>query len=147
MGFQFSLATVLRVRGIVEEREERVLQDILFSIAQERESLQSIGAQIVESDASRCADVLKPVTALHFHASYGEVEELKTKKAVVEGRIEKLEELRDRQILVYEAARRNREMLTDMREEKRDAYESEVARREQKTLDDNFIARRRRTSP
>jgi hypothetical protein len=35
-------------------------------------------------------------------------------------------------------------MLTDMREEKRTAYESDLARGEQKTLDDNYIARRGR---
>jgi len=33
MAFQFSLATVLRVRGIVEEREEGILQKILSDIS------------------------------------------------------------------------------------------------------------------
>ena len=35
-------------------------------------------------------------------------------------------------------------MLTDMREKKRTAYDSDMSKREQKTLDDNYIARRGR---
>jgi hypothetical protein len=35
-------------------------------------------------------------------------------------------------------------MLTDMREEKRGEYDSDLARDQQKTLDDNYIARRGR---
>jgi flagellar FliJ protein len=144
MAFKFPLATVLRFRGILEEREERMLQKILFEIAQTSETLAQTADEIAGTDASRREDIFKSVTALHFHASYAQVAELKEKRKTLEERIEKLEELRDRQVIVYEAARRNREMLTDMREEKRDAYDSDVARREQKTLDDNYIARRGR---
>jgi flagellar FliJ protein len=81
----------------------------------------------------------------NFHASYGEVEEFKQNREKLAEQIEKLEQLRDQQLKVYENARRNREMLTDMREEKRTAYDSDIARLEQKTLDDNFIARRGRS--
>jgi len=35
-------------------------------------------------------------------------------------------------------------MLTDMREKKRTAYDAEMNKREQKTLDDNYISRRGR---
>jgi flagellar FliJ protein len=144
MAFQFSLATVLRVRGVLEEREERMLQKILFEISQTLEAIARTDAEIAGSDASRRTDVFKPFIGRNFHASYGEVKELRQSRKDLELQIEKLEQLRDRQLIVYEGARRNREMLTDMREAKRGAYESDVARREQKTLDDNFIARRGR---
>jgi len=144
MGFQFSLATVLRVRGILEEQEERMLQKILFEIAQTREALARTEAEISESDASRRADIFKPFIGRNLHASYGEVKELQQNKKNLEEQIAKLEQLRDRQIVVYENARRNREMLTNMHEEKRSAYESDLARLEQKTIDDNYIARRGR---
>jgi flagellar export protein FliJ len=144
MAFQFSLDTVLRVRGILEEREERMLQKILFEISQTLETLARTDAEIVESNASRRADILKPLIGHHLHASYGEVKELNKSRKNLEEQIEKLKQLRDRQVTVYEAARRNREMLTDMRKEKRSAYESDLDRRDQKTLDDNYIARRGR---
>ena len=142
MAFQFSLGTVLRFRSILEEREERMLQRILFEISQTREALAQTDADIAESDAARNADVFKPVIGRSVHASYGAVNELKQSRENLLGQIEKLELLRDRQRVIYEGARRNREMLTDMRDEKRCVYESDAAHREQKTLDDNYIARR-----
>ena len=142
MAFQFSLDTVLRVRGILEEREERMLQKILFEISQSFEALAQIDAEISGSNASRRAEILRPVVGRQIHVSYGEVKELKQKRIDVLDRIEKLEQLRDKQLILYEKARRNREMLTDMRDEKRSAYDSDLARSEQKTLDDNYIARR-----
>jgi flagellar FliJ protein len=144
MAFQFSLATVLRVRGIIEEREEGILQKILFDISKIFDDLERTDAQLAESDASRHADVFKPCIGLQVHASYGELKELKQRRKDLEGQIKKLEQARDGQLIVYEAARRDREMLTDMREKRRSAYNADVIKREQKALDDNYIARRGR---
>lgn len=144
MPFQFSLATVLRIREILEEQEERMLQKILFEIAQTIEAIERIDAELVEQDAARCAEIHKSVVGYDVHASYGQVQQLKQLRKDLEAKAEKLEELRDRQVKIYETARRNREMLTDMRAEKRNAYEVEVSKGEQKVLDDNFIARRGR---
>jgi len=144
MAFQFSLNTVLRVRGILEEREERMLQQILLQISQTVENLARTDAEIAGSDSARRADVFKPFIGRNLHASYGEVKELKQSRKDLEEQVRKLEELRARQVIIYEAARRNREMLTDMREEKRSAYDSDMARLDQKVLDDNYIARRGR---
>jgi flagellar export protein FliJ len=144
MAFKFPLAPVLRVRGIIEEREEGILQKILFDISQTFDALERIEVQIAESDAARLADILKPSFGRDLHASYGEVKDLKQRRKELEARIQKLEQARDVQLLIYEAARRDREMLTDMRQKKRTAYESDMSRSEQKTLDDNYNARRSR---
>jgi flagellar FliJ protein len=144
MAFKFPLATVLRVRGIIEEREEGILQKILFDISQTFDRLERIEVQIAESDAARLADILKPSFGRDLHASYGEVKDLKQRRKELEAQIQKLEQARDVQLLIYEAARRDREMLTDMRQKKRTAYESDMSRSEQKTLDDNYNARRSR---
>jgi flagellar FliJ protein len=141
MAFHFSLGTVLRVRGIVEEQEERLLQKILSEFSQTHEALVRTNAEIEETDASRRASVFTPYVGHNLHASYGEVERLKQRRKDLEGRVEQLDQLREKQLKVYEAARRNREMLTDMREEKLSVYESDIARNEQKTLDDNYVAR------
>jgi flagellar FliJ protein len=144
MAFQFSLGTVLRVRGILEEQEERMLKKIQVEIAQTLEAIERVDAEIAGSDASRRNDVYKRFLGRNLQASYGEVNELKQVRKELQERIKKLEQLRERQLKIYEAARRDREMLTDMQEEKRNAYDSDVARIAQKTLDDNFIARRGR---
>lgn len=144
MAFAFSLATVLRFREILEDREQRLLQKILFEFTQVLENLARTEAAIAGCDDSRREEILKPLIGHHFQASYEEVKALKQTREELKVTLGKLEQLRDRQLRVYESARRNREMLTDMREEKRGAYEADMARREQKTLDDNFIARRGR---
>jgi flagellar export protein FliJ len=146
MSFEFPLDTVLRFRGILEEREERMLQKILYEITQTLEALAHTDAAIAGSNASRCEVLFKPLNGHDLHASYGAVTELRQSKKDLETHIEKLGQLRDQQRMIYEGARRNREMLTDMRAEKRNAYESDMARQEQKTLDDNYNARRRRRS-
>jgi flagellar export protein FliJ len=144
MAFHFSLATVLRVRTIIEEREEGILQKILFDISKVFDDLERIDTQIEEADNSRHTEALKLCIGFDVHASYGEVKELRQRRKDFEGKIQKLEEARDKQLALYEAARRNREMLTDMRAKKRTAYDAEMNKREQKTLDDNYISRRGR---
>jgi flagellar export protein FliJ len=121
-----------------------MLQRILFEISQVQETLASIDAQIAGSYASRHENLFKPIVGHVLHASYGEVKELQQNRKDLEENILKLEHLRDRQFIAYAAARRNREMLSDMREEKRSEYDSDMARSEQKTIDDNYIARRGR---
>jgi len=145
MAFQFSLATVLRVRKIIEEREEGVLQKILFDISTIFDQLERNDAEIAESDASRHTDVSQSCIGLQVHDSYGKVRQLKERRKDLERQIEKLEQARDEQLIVYDAARRDREMLTDMREKKRTAYDSDMIKREQSTMDDNYIARRGRS--
>jgi flagellar export protein FliJ len=144
MAFKFPLETVLRIRGILEEREERLLQQIQYEISQNVEDLARTDAGIAGSDASRSENVFKPLAGYNLHALYGEVKDLKDNREAVTAQIEKLNELRDKQLRAYEHARRNREMLTDMHEEQQNAYDSDAARREQKTVDDNYIARRGR---
>jgi flagellar export protein FliJ len=145
MAFEFSLASVLRVRGVIEEREENVLQAILSEIAQTTDSLEQIATQLAECYAARLSNIFKPSIALEIHATYGEVEQLKQRKKELEAQMQKLEQGRNAQLVVYEAARRNREMLTDMRDKERIAYDSAMTKREQKALDDNFVARRTRS--
>lgn len=144
MSFHFSLESVLRIRGITEEQEERLLQNILFEAAQAREALARTEEEIVALDAARSANLFKPSAGHYLHASYGEAKQLKQRREDLKDRLESLDQLRCMQIAAYEAARRNREMLTGMRDEKFGLYESEMARGEQKMLDENYIARRGR---
>src|ERR1700744_4727640 len=101
MTFQFSLATVLRFRGMVEEREQGILQKILVDIAQTFDELERTDTQLEESNAMRRADILKPSIGLQLHAFYGEVTALKQRRKDLEGKMLKLEQARDEQLVVY----------------------------------------------
>ncbi len=144
MAFKFTLGTVLRVRAILEEQEERMLQRILYEVTKTREEIARIDAELAGTNELRRADVNKPNIGHNLQASYGYVQQLKQSRKEHEDKLEKLCQLRDKQMKIYETARRNREMITDLREEKRAAYEAELARNEQKNIDDNFSARRGR---
>ena len=97
MSFVFSLGSVLRVRGMLEEQEERLLQKILFEITQTLEAITRADGEIAGSNASRRADIHKPVIGHDVHASYSQVAHFKQTKAELETRIEKLQKLRDQQ--------------------------------------------------
>jgi flagellar FliJ protein len=144
MAFRFALETVLRVRSVIEEREERLLKNILYEVSQARESLVRTEHEIAEVNQLRQAEVFKPFTGLDLQASYGHLSDLKQRKNESEAQLTKLEQLRARQMTVYERARQNREMLTNMREDKLTAFETSESRREQQVLDDTFAARKSR---
>ncbi len=146
MAFRFSLATVLRIRAVVEDREERLLQRIQQEVAQTLQAMTQTDSEIAESNASRRAELFKPSTGTNVRAAYGGIDQLKSNRQTLEAQLVKLEELKAVQLNVYRAARRDREMLADMRDRKRGVYDADTARREQHTLDDNFLARRRSKS-
>ena len=54
----------------------------------------------------------------------GTLKELKQRRQDLASQIQKLEQARDVQLIVYQAARRDREMLTDMFEKKRSAHDA-----------------------
>jgi flagellar export protein FliJ len=144
MAFQFSLAAVLRMRGIMEEREESLLQKILFDIGKTLDDLKRVEAELQQTQADRHAQALEPCLGLHLHASYGEIKQLQLRRKECEVLLKNLQAARDAQLLVYQAARRDRELLSNMRDEQRTAHEAQANRREQNFLDDNHIARRGR---
>jgi flagellar export protein FliJ len=144
MAFRFSLATVLRIREISEERRERVLQRTLLEISEAVNALARMDAEISKTNALRDSDRFRPLSGMLIQNSYAAMKELKQNRVEMRDALAKLHEVRDEQIRSYEIARRDREMLTDMQDEKRGTYEADAARQEQKTLDDNFIVRRGR---
>jgi hypothetical protein len=56
-----------------------------------------------------------------------------------------LEQQRQKQMKVYQAAHRDHETMINLFKQQRDAYEMEQARAQQKYLDDIFMARRHRS--
>lgn len=144
MAFDFSLHSVLKVRALAEEREERMLQRILLEVAATKQAIAEAKRRAAELGGSRAADTHQ--TAAVLQAGYAAVEQLQDAQEEMEARLVKLEQLRDAQQTRYTDARRAREMLSEMRKEQRSAYDLQQSRQEQNVLDDNFnaLARRRR---
>jgi flagellar export protein FliJ len=142
MAFKFSLATVLRIRTIAEEREERMLQHIQREIINTQQTLDTLDQAVVRHTSSRIEQRFRTFDGSFVHSSYGEITKLRSDRNDTADRLEKLVQLKVIQVYTYAAARRNREMLTEMSHAKQSAYNAEAARRDQAILDDNFIARR-----
>ena len=145
MAFEFSLATVLRVRDIVEQREERLLQRIQQQITQTSQGLAETNADISRWNVRGTTELFSLSVGRDFQASYAALQQLKLSREELLGQLEKLKQLREIQLTVYRASRCDREMLTDMRDKKRAVYNSGMTRRAQSTLDDDFVARQRRS--
>lgn len=144
MSFRFPLDMVLRLRQIKEDEEERSLSQILFQIAEARNTLLDLHRQVEALLRRRELDIQQPLTAANLHISYGQMRALENMEKDLRDQLGKLEALRIQQMKVYEAARRDRELLSGMRKKQHEQYRYEQARREQNTMDDNFGSRRNR---
>ena len=144
MAFRFPLATVLRVRESVEEREERALQRIQLEIARARRQIEELSAAITNAHLAREEALRRPVPASHLHTMLADAQAAVEKKKTILHALHTLEQQRDQQMKIYQAAHRDREMLTDMQDQQLNAYQQEQSRAQQKNLDDIFIARRQR---
>lgn len=145
MPFRFTLAAVLLVRENAEEREERALKKLQIELTQLFNQVEELSSIIVKAFEARERAMQRPISALELQSLLWQAEEAAEKKAALLHRIQILEQERDLQMKVYQAAHRDREMLTDMLNKQRDAYEQEQARSQQKHIDDIFMARHHRS--
>jgi flagellar export protein FliJ len=145
MAFRFPLATVLRVRESVEKREERALQRIQLEIARLLRQIEELAAEIAKAHIARNAALQNPIAAINLQMMTWQMHAADDRKTGMLKGLAALEEKRDEQMKVYQAAHRDRETILNMEHEQKDAYEREQARAQQKYLDDIFIARRQRS--
>ena len=142
MGFRFPLATLLRLREISEEREERELGKILREMAQVEQSVIDMQAQRDNLILLRERRLRSTLTSAEIQATYQEIALLETRQTETREQLSKLEVLRQHQLTRYEAAHRDREVISGLREDKLDLYRREQTRQEQNRMDDNFSSRR-----
>jgi flagellar export protein FliJ len=141
MAFHFTLATVLRLREIAEQREERLLTRILAQITSTRQSLDELQQEVSTLLRLRERELQTSAPAAKLHITYAQMRSLEVMQREVNEQLAKLEGLRQQQMKVYEAAHRAREVVAGLRENQLQAYLYQQARAEQKLMDDNFIAR------
>ena len=144
MAFKFSLATVLRLREIAEDREERLLMQIRQQMAQSQQELVELDARCIAVIAQRESELTHQIPATELQDSYMQLSVLEERKRIVREHLLKLETLRLQQMKIYEAAHRDLEVIEQIRKEKLDLFRREQVRREQHDMDDNFAARRAR---
>jgi flagellar FliJ protein len=144
MSFRFSLATVLRVRESIEQREERALQRIQLEMARVLRQIEELSAAIARAHDTQVEALQRPVPAGYLHGLLWEAQAAEVRRKALLATLQTLELQRDKQMKLYQAAHRNHETLISMKRDQRNAYELEQTRTQQKSLDDIFMARRHR---
>ena len=143
MSFCFPLATVLRVRVAREQHEERALQQILQELSRAHASLSSLDVELLRVVQQRVEGA--PLKAgREMHLSTRDVDDLRRWRREMEAQLEQLEEMKEQQLARYQSARQEREVLSELHSRQRSLYDVEAARREQRSIDDYFMARRLR---
>lgn len=142
MSFRFTLQTVLRLRQIAEEREERAMEQILRKMAQQRQELTDLAAsrrQLIEQGETM---LRAKISAAELLLLRGQIRALEDREANGRKHLSHLEQQRQEHKKVYEAAHRNRELLSRMREQQMEQFKRVQVRKEQMQMDDIFSCRR-----
>lgn len=143
MAFRFALASLLRFRESMEDREYLLLRNAQHEVA-------SIHNQIGEMQQQRLAVIAACSSALTGGLIASELHAFAMQRQQIELMIEQLKKKlreaelrRDRQRKVYEAAHRKREALSIVRDRQQEAWDLQDGRRQQRQLDDLFLSRRK----
>ncbi len=142
MAFEFSLESVLRLRLSQERQEQARLEIAAQQVQLAQERCEAIKKEKLELDAKMLAALQAGMTSaeLYFHRTSKaglEWAEVEATQALEEARMQWNE-----QRLKFLAARRDRELLSSIRERRHEAYVIEQNRREQQQIDDLFAMRR-----
>ena len=144
MGFRFSMESVLRYREGIEQREELTLQKMQFEIDQVQRLIDELTKGVAKASDERGEALLGWIRANRLKDIQDEINiALETRKSLFEFLV-KLKSQHAAQMKVYQTARANRRMLTDLEKQQREIWEKKQARAEQKRIDDIFTSRLQR---
>lgn len=140
-----SLRVVLAVRRRKEEAEERVLAALGQQIQQAIAEAERLQAELASVTASRLEDVDRLLNGIHHQHSEARYRQLQQQRSEALSQRVKLEQMRISQMVTYLAARRDREVISELQQRRMAAYQAELRVREQKRSEDLFLARRARS--
>lgn len=144
MAFLFSLASVMRVRESIEQREECALQKIQLEMARVARQIEELTEAMAKAHVAREQALMQTMPGGELQSMLWQVQTAVEVKKTLLVKLQGLEEMRLQQMKVYQAAHRDHETMINMFNEQREVYEIEQARSQQKYLDDIFMARRHR---
>jgi flagellar export protein FliJ len=144
MAFRFALAAVLEYRESLEQREYLALERTQQEIVQTQIALHQCEERRSAATRRREDELRRGVTSVHLQAAYEEETTLEEQSEKLRMQLRELQLRWQNCLKAYELARRNRELLDELRTRQLHAYHREQAKRDQATLDDVFLWRRRR---
>jgi flagellar FliJ protein len=144
MAFRFALAAVLKYREMLEQQAYLALERIQLEIAQTERRIQKLEETWLAMTKRREGELDHGTPSIHLQAAYQQEAFLQKQRDDLLLKVQELQTKRHAAMKTYELARQEREVLEELRTRQLDAYRHEQGKREQRTLDDVFLARYRR---
>ena len=144
MSFEFSLAAVLRYRESIEQREYFALEKTQQEISHLEARIRNVEQECSTAAKGRASDLAMGIPAADVQSGYEYQTALEQQIEALRNVLKELKIKWRQQLLSYEAARRNCETLEELREKQLHVYDREKAKREQSAIDDLFLSRRGR---
>jgi len=143
MSFEFPFEAVLNLRESLEAREERTLEQTQNSVAQAQRAIEIASEDLRLITESMGSAAQKRVLAGHLQTMEAQRKALQNKKEELLRTLLECKNRHQQQIQRYQLARRDREVMSEMRDRQLAGYQLDLSRRDQKRLDDIFNSRRK----
>jgi flagellar export protein FliJ len=141
MPFAFSLQTLLRLRELNEQAELQTLQSLAAQVAGVSAEIESLIEVTEEQKRAMCRDSLQGLSGADLQFQVQREAASKLRYSQLAEKLKGLESAREAQQETYRLARREREILSTLREQHLEAYKQEQLRRAQREVDDTFLIR------
>lgn len=141
MPFYFSLETIQRIRALVEERERRALKIALAECNQQKARLVAADEWKLQSRENLSRAVCAGVVAEEIAWCEYRMDAMQQARAEGGERLRQLDAKRALAMESYFAARRSLETVEHLQAEQFARYRKQVARTEQKLIDDLHLAK------
>jgi len=141
MPFRFKLDAVLRFRESVERTEEAILRRLVGEIADVELEIKQVDLKQIQLREQRERDLSQTVPGVHLTEIAEHEMLLRQVASDLRSQLAQLESKQIKQMAVYQAARQDRQVLSELRDRKQRAHVLDQRRQEQKTLDDLFLSR------
>ncbi len=146
MARPFPLTPVLRLREQKEQAEERALVAINADLQQVRAALARVEQEMARFGAVRQEITREVITAAHHQMLALQWRSLQEAHAQLKVRLQSLEKSRAEQQQSFLLAKRQRETLSELRQQYKDRVEEKAEQSERKRIDDLFSSRHARAA-
>jgi len=142
MAFHFTLKALLRLREALEKAELDKLRTIATQVIHLRDEIESLNREADEEHRMMLAAAVQGITGAELRFAALCESAYKQRHSTLVQKLDDLELERQKCLNRYAEVRRQREILSNLRERKLAEYNIGQSRREQQQLDELFLMRR-----
>jgi flagellar FliJ protein len=143
MAFKFSLASVLKLRQNLEQRELLLLERRYAELAAAQSAYWQAQAALIAERQRQQEELRSGTTAVQLQTGLEYSAELEQQRRRAELKVLEAQTRVREQQEIYWKARQQRDVLQELRQQQFEAYSREQAKSEQRERDEMFLMRRR----